>query len=98
VTLPLIVRPPAEADIRRIQEEYAAISPRLCERFTARLREVFERIESIPEMYGLVWQDVRGVRLKKFPHVVYYVVFSNRSEVLAVLHGARDSSTWQERL
>jgi toxin ParE1/3/4 len=52
----------------------------------------------MPEMYGLVWQDVRAARLRKFRHLVYYVVFADRVEVLAVLHGARDASAWQSRV
>jgi hypothetical protein len=62
------------------------------------VREVLERIESIPEMYGLVWQDVRAVRLRKFRHVVYYVVFTDRVEVLAVLHGSRNATAWRSRV
>lgn len=52
----------------------------------------------MPEMYGVVWQDVRAACLKKYQYVVYYVVFDDRVEVLAVMHGARDESSWQSRL
>jgi len=97
VNRPLIVRPPAEEDIRAIRETYASIRPGLGERFALRLREVLERIEAMPEMYGVVWQDVRAVRLKRFPHVVYYVLLTDRIEVLAVMHGAREPSVWQSR-
>jgi hypothetical protein len=52
----------------------------------------------MPELYGIVWHDVRAARLKRFRHVVYYVVFPDRLEVLAVMHGARDASAWQSRI
>lgn len=52
----------------------------------------------MPELHAVVWHDVRAVRLKKFRHVVYYVVFTDRVEVLAVLHGARDVYSWQTRV
>jgi hypothetical protein len=42
-------------------------------------------------------QDVRAVRLRRFPFVVYYVVLADRAEVLAVMHGSRDESAWQSR-
>ena len=58
---------------------------------------MLEQIEFMPEMYGVVWQDVRAARLKKFRYLVYYVVFADRAEVLAVLHGSRDASAWQSR-
>jgi plasmid stabilization system protein ParE len=98
VSLPVYFRPAAEADIRETHEAYELIRPGLGNRFVDRLREVLERIEFMPEMYGIVWQDVRAVRLKRFRHVVYYVVLGGRVEVLAVMHGARDASAWQSRI
>jgi len=74
------------------------VQARLGVRFVARVREVLERIEAMPELYGLIWQDVRAARLRKFRHVIYYVVFADRVEVLAVMHGARDASDWQTRV
>jgi plasmid stabilization system protein ParE len=52
----------------------------------------------MPEMYGLVWQDVRAARLRKFRHMVYCVAFADRVEVLAVMHGSRDASAWKSRV
>jgi toxin ParE1/3/4 len=98
VSLPVILRPAADADIQATYDELEQVQTGLGNRFVARVREVLERIEAMPKMYGVVWQDVRAVRLKKFQHVVYYVVFDDRVEVLAVLHGARDASTWQSRI
>jgi plasmid stabilization system protein ParE len=57
-----------------------------------------ERIEFMPEMYAVIWQDVRASRVKRFRHVLYYVAFDDRVEVLAVMHGARDASAWQSRV
>lgn len=97
MSLPVLLRPLAEADIRETRETFEAIRAGLGDRFVARVREVLERLEFMPEMYGLVWQDVRAARLRRFRHVLYYVVFADRVEVLAVLHGARDASAWQSR-
>jgi len=98
MSLPVILRPAADADIQATHDELEPSQAGLGDRFIARVREVLERIEAMPEMYGLVWQDVRAARLRKFRHVVYYVVFADRVEVLAVLHGARDASAWQSRV
>jgi toxin ParE1/3/4 len=98
VSRPVILRPAAEADVRGTRADLDSIRAGLGDQFADRLREVLERIERMPELYGVVWQDVRAARLKRFRHVVYYVVFPDRVEVLAVLHGARDSSTWQSRV
>ena len=98
MSLPVILGPAADADIQATHDELEQARAGLGDRFVARVREVLERIEAMPEMYGLVWKDVRAARLRKFRHVVYYVVFADRVEVLAVLHGARDVSAWQSRV
>ena len=97
MSLPVILRPAADADIQETYDELELVRVGLGGRFIARVREALERIEAMPELYGVVWQDVRAARLRKFQHVVYYVIFPDRVEVLAVMHGARDSSMWQSR-
>jgi len=52
----------------------------------------------MPEMYSVVWQNVRAARLRRFTYVVYYRVHDDRIEVLAVMHGSRDASAWQSRV
>jgi toxin ParE1/3/4 len=97
MTLPLIVRREAEEDIQQAREFLEQARAGLGTRFVARLREVFERIESNPDLYGRVWKDVRAARVRRFRHLVYYTVFDDRVEILAVLHGARNPSTWRLR-
>ena len=97
MSLPVILRPAADADVQVTHDELEQVRAGLGDRFVTRLRELLERIEAMPELYGLVWQDVRAARLRKFRQVVYYVVFADRVEVLAVMHGNRDASAWQAR-
>ena len=98
MTLPVIVRSAALADIQATHNDLEHVRAGLGQRFVARVREVLERIEATPLIYGPVWQDVRAARLRKFRHVIYYVAFADRVEVLAVLHGSRDASVWQSRI
>lgn len=98
MSLPVIVRPAAEADIQQTHDDLEDIRTGLGEQFGARLREVFESIESMPEAPAIIWQDVRAIRVRKFQYVVYYVVFADPVEVLAVIHGARHESTWRSRV
>jgi toxin ParE1/3/4 len=98
VSLPVILRPAADADVLATHADLEFVRAGLGKRFVARVREVLERIEAMPEMYAAIWQDVRAARLRKFRHVVYYVVFGDRVEVLAVLHGSRDETAWKARL
>ncbi len=96
--LPVILRPEAQVDVRGAYDDLERAHVGLGRQFALQLRGVFARIETMPELYGVVWQDVRAVRLKRFRHVVYYTVFPDRVEVLAVMHGSRNPGTWQSRL
>jgi plasmid stabilization system protein ParE len=98
MSLPVILRPAADADIQATHEELEQAQAGLGDRFVARVREVLECIEAMPEMYSPVWQDVRAARLRKVRHMIYDVVFADRVEVLAVLHGSRDAFAWQSRV
>jgi plasmid stabilization system protein ParE len=98
MSLPVILRPEAEADVREIFRYLEDAQAGLGAKFTVRLRELLERIEFMPELYGIVWQDVRAARLRKFRYAVYHVTFADRVEVLAVMHGARDPAAWQTRV
>jgi toxin ParE1/3/4 len=97
MSLPVILRPEAEEDLQRTRDDLELARTGLGDRFLSEVQSIFDRLESMPEMYGTVWQDVRAVRLKRLRYVVYYVVFADRVEVLAVLHSSRDASTWQPR-
>ena len=49
----------------------------------------------MPEMYGVVWQDVRAARLKKFRYVIYYVAFADRVENMVGEIGDRGCTVGQ---
>lgn len=97
MSLPVILRHEAEADIQVARDQLEAVRVGLGNQLLARAREVLARIEMMPELHGKVWEDVRAARLKQFRYIVYFIVLADRIEVLAVLHGARDSSAWQSR-
>ena len=97
MSLPVILRHEAEVDVQEARDQLEAVRVGLGTQVLARVREVLARIEKMPELHGKVWQDVRAARLKQFRYIVYFIVIADRVEVLAVLHGARDPSSWQSR-
>jgi plasmid stabilization system protein ParE len=97
VSLPVVLRPEAEADIQEARDQLESVRAGLGKQFLARVGEVLLRIEKMPELHGKVWEDVRATRSKQFRYIVYFVVLADHVDVLAVLHGSRDSSTWQSR-
>ena len=97
MSLPVILRHEAEVDVQEARDHLEAVRVGLGNHVLARVREVLARIEKMPELHGKVWEDVRAVRLKQFRYIVYFIVLADRVEVLAVLHSARDPSSWQSR-
>jgi plasmid stabilization system protein ParE len=97
VSLPVILRHEAEVDVQEARDQLEAVRVGLGNQVLSRVREVLARIEKMPELHGKVWQDVGAARLKQFRYIVYFIVLADRVEVLAVLHGARDPSSWKSR-
>jgi hypothetical protein len=62
VTLPVILRPAADADIQATHDELEQAQAGLGDRFVDRGGEILARIEAMPELFARVWQDVRAVR------------------------------------
>jgi hypothetical protein len=78
MTLPVNVRPLANGDGRQTHAELETQTPGLGNKFLDRLQESLNRIEAMPAMYAEVWQTVRAARLRRFRHIIYYVILSDR--------------------
>ncbi len=74
MSLPLVVRPEVELDLRSARDWYDVRSEGLGDDFLAQVYRVFDRIEQTPEMYSIMWEDIRKCRLARFPYCVYYRV------------------------
>ena len=98
MSLPVTLRPLVNADVQQTHAELEAQALGLGDKFLDRLQEVLDHIEAMPEPYAEVRETVRAARLRRFRHVVYYVVLADPVEVIAVMHGSRDSSAWQSRV
>ena len=94
----VVLRPLASDDIQQIHLELESQLRGLGGKFLDRLQELLQRIEAMPELYAPVWGMARAARVRNFRHIVYYVVLSDRVEVIAVIHGSRDSSVWKSRV
>ncbi len=97
MSLPVVLRPEAEQDLLSARHWYDRRGGNLGDEFATQVGVVFAQLGAMPELFAITWQDVRVCRLRRFPYVVYYRALIDRVEVLAVLHGSRDPSTWQSR-
>jgi plasmid stabilization system protein ParE len=98
MNLAVAFRPEAEADVLETRDWYERQQYGLGDAFRDSLDQIVVRIEAMPQMYAVVFRDVRRGKLRRFPYVIYYRVLSSRIEVIAVLHGSRDPRLWQERV
>jgi plasmid stabilization system protein ParE len=97
MSLPVVLRPEAEQDLLTAHEWYEEQRAGLGDDFTDQVAAVLERVAEMPEMFSIIWKDVRTCRPRRFPYVIYYRALADRVEVFAVLRGSRQPSAWRSR-
>lgn len=97
MSLPVVLRPDASQDAAEARDHLEAQRSGFGQDFLNRLNETLTRIGVMPELYSVIWRNVRAARLRQFTYVVYYRVHNDRVEVLAVMHGSRAASAWRSR-
>lgn len=94
---PLRIAAAAEVDLRSARHYYNGLSPALGDGFLLHVEDAFDHVADRPEMYQVVFSDVRRIPLHRFPYSVFYRVRSTHVEILAVLHAHRDPARAHQR-
>jgi len=97
MNLPVIFRPEAEEDVQEIYQWYESQQPGLGEEFIRILREKLDIVRDHPELFALIYKNVRRIILSKFPYLVFYISTGDQIIVLAILHAFRDPANWPQR-
>lgn len=90
MSLELVVRPEAEADVLEAFRWYNEQLPGLGQEFLEELDRVIGSIHQNPRVHGKVHRDLRRALMRRFPYGVFYSVSPDRIVVVAILHAARD--------
>ena len=90
MTLPVIIRPEVNQDIREARTWYQEISPEFGNAFVRRLDQAIALAQKHPLAFPLVRRTFRRVLLRRFPYAVFDHVGGQRIVIIAVLHQARD--------
>jgi toxin ParE1/3/4 len=98
MNLPLVVSPAARVDVLDAQNWYDRQRAGLGDVFGLAVEKLFDQIVSMPTLYGVAEGDVRQAGVSRFPYCVYYLIMTDRVEVVAVLHASRDPQVWQSRI
>lgn len=97
MTLPLLVRREARADIIDAYQWYEQRSVGLGREFIRTLRARFASVSREPQRFPIVVDDIRRAPLSRFPYFIYFVDAPAAVVVIGVLHGRRNPERWQGR-
>ena len=97
MSLPVFLRPEAQADLEAAKDWYEQQRTGSGERLIQAIDELLGRVSAMPELYAVVMNGVRRAKLRRFPYLLYYRILGDRIEVIGVLHGSRDPRVWQGR-
>lgn len=95
MSLPLTLRPRAEADLDAAFRWYEERLAGLGEGFLHSVDACLARIQRHPEAYPEVQPRVRRAPLRRFPYAIFYVIREDRIDVLAAYHARRRPRAFQ---
>jgi len=98
VSLPVIVRDEAEADIAEAAIWYERRSVGLGAEFVRSIDACFSLISRQPEIFPVVHRQARMALPRKFPYLVIYRAMPDSIHIVAVMHGNRHPRTWKSRV
>lgn len=97
MSLPLLITPEAEEDLREAQAWYERKRDGLGERFVQCVEAALDQIRRLLLAATEVLPGVRRVVVRQFPYGVFYRVDADQIAVIAVYHARRDPRGWQAR-
>ena len=98
MSLDLIIRPEAEADIAEAFDWYETRVSGLGSEFLLILDALFNSILRNPFTYQAVYKSVRRALTRRFPYAVFFITEDNKVMVLSVFHVKRSPRIWKGRV
>ena len=97
MSLPLLFRPEAEAELTEAWDWYEARREGLGEEFVTCVEAAIARAARNPDVNPRVHGEVHRALVRRFPYGVFYVVEGQALLVLAVAHVRRQPAYWLAR-
>jgi len=98
VSLRVIVRRSAKADIREARKRYENQRAGLGRDFVAEVNAAIAKVQKMPTVFPEVVPGVRRVLTARFQDAIYFRVEQARIIVIVVVHSSRDPAIWQQRV
>lgn len=96
--LPVILDPEARDEFNEGYDLYESRRAGLGESFADAVQVVLDRIAVMPQLYRIVFGDIRRAVVRGIPYCVYYREEASRVRVLSVFHSKRDPNIWRSRV
>ena len=93
----LFIRQAARVELAEAFRWYEERSTGLGHEFLRAARVALAAIQRDPAQFPVAVDDIRKLRLRRFPYVMYYVILTRHVSVIAVAHGRRHPRRWQAR-
>jgi hypothetical protein len=89
-----------EEDLLEVLSWYDGKSPRLGDKFREDVDRALDTIEASPERFAFAHDalNVRYLKLRHFPYIVYYQMLDATPLLFAIVHGASDPQKWMGRV
>ena len=97
MSLPVVTRPAAAAEIETAYRWYEREREGLGSEFLEALQKMVNAIAENPERFPTVRKDIRRAVLRRFPYSIFNRVVSGHVVVIACFHGKRNPRVWSSR-
>jgi plasmid stabilization system protein ParE len=97
MTLRVVFRTAARQEFVEASQWYEARRRGLGGEFVAEVDHALSLAAEDPLRFPRMHDDIRCVRVRRFPYSLFFLAEPNRIVVLAVFHARRDPLVWQRR-
>ena len=94
----IVIRPEAELEIQDAYIWYEIQQNGLGDDFLLCLEAALSKIKRAPEMYPMIYKEVRRCLIKRFPYGIFYMVDELKVVIIAVFHCMRNPKEWKSRI
>ncbi len=94
MSVPVVLRRRFKEDLIAGFDWYESLQPGLGEAFLTSVEAILSSIGLYPEIYAVIYGEVRRAIIPRFPFAIFYIVEAERTVALRLLHTARDPRVW----
>lgn len=88
----------SKQDIIEIVKWYDLKSVELSNRFILQVDEAINKIRTSPEAFSYLYKDIRKIKLRKFPYMIFYKIEKHTIHIYGVIHTKRNPQLYKKRL